>query len=178
MFFKKIIYAVFLMLNLLNSAFAGAFLDYVLAHMNKNPEVVFSYLNNLEKSKNNDVLIELASFYLENTPFYNLTKANEIFRCVAENNDPRGYKGLADSYLSGQGVPLNYTLAQIFYEKAAKLNYGPAQFNVGILYRDGQGSKKSFNKACYWLKKAASNHDFELNYAAADVAKKINCLGF
>jgi TPR repeat protein len=176
MVLKRIFYFLSILPSLLLPLLASGLLQYAATHMDKNPEIVRVYLENLESSHNNDVLIEVANFYLYPTPFYDISKVNKIFERIAKSNDSRGYKGLADSYLSGQGVALNRILAHVFYEKSARLNYGPGQFNAAILYRDGINGTKNKKRACYWLKKASTNESFELKDVASDISKNMNCL--
>lgn len=176
MLIQKICFTLCFFVGLSSSLLASSFVQYVLAHIDRNPHVVLAYLNNLEQSNNNDILIEVANFYLYDTPLQNIDKANILFKRVADRDDPRGYKGLADSYLSGQGFTTNLVLARIFYEKAARLGYGPGQFNIAILYRDGMGGEQSVRKACEWLKKAYQNKNFLLNENAQQIAQNIGCL--
>jgi TPR repeat protein len=51
--------------------------------------------------------------------------------------------------------------------KAAEQGYAAAQYNLGLLYRDGQGVEQDFAKAVRWLRAAA-----EQDYAPAQAALK------
>ena len=49
----------------------------------------------------------------------------------------------------------DYKQAFYWYEKAAKQNYFPAQFAVGVMYFEGRGVPRNYKKAFYWYEKAA-----------------------
>ncbi|MBY0462568.1 MAG: hypothetical protein K2Q34_05255, partial [Alphaproteobacteria bacterium] len=54
------------------------------------------------------------------------------------------------------------------YEKAAKLGYGPAQFNAGIMLKNGEGTSVSLKRAYQMLDLAAHNPDLgEMSQDAA-----------
>src|SRR5690606_5055190 len=64
---------------------------------------------------------------------------------------------LAGFYLHGEGVPKSEKIARILFELAAQKNYGPSQFNCGIMYKNAQGGTKNLQKALHYLNLAAKN---------------------
>ena len=66
--------------------------------------------------------------------------AYEMFRKGYDYNDSRDYKQAA-----------------YWYKKAAKLGHAAAQNNLGVLYNNGRGVRKSRGWAKYWYKKACKN---------------------
>lgn len=138
-------YLVFLLFTIIPTKSAE---HYVLAHMH-NPDVVNAFINNLDKK---DKLFYQAQLALMERDFY---KANSFFHELAKLNDPNGYRGLADSYISGQGFAKNLQLALIFYEKAAYLGLGPAQVNAASMCADLGDHKRSK----FWFKKALANKE-------------------
>lgn len=70
---------------------------------------------------------------------------------------------LAGEYLNGDELANDEAKAAHLYGVAADLGYGPAQFNYGILLRDGQGIAQDLVEAFYYLAMAALNsRDLEL----------------
>ncbi len=75
-------------------------------------------------------------------------------------DDPAIWNDLGELYESAlvNDKP-NYELAFYWYKKAAELGYADAQYNLGLLYRDGKGVKQDNNQAVSWIKKAAKQDD-------------------
>ena len=46
-----------------------------------------------------------------------------------------------------------------WYRLAAKQEYAPAQFNLGTMYRNGNGVPKDYPEAVQWYRKAAEQGD-------------------
>jgi TPR repeat protein len=66
-------------------------------------------------------------------------------------------------YYFGRGVPQDSKQAAVFFEQAAtRENHPAAQFNLGVLYEQGEGLRKDIQAAVYWYQKAAHQ-----NYAKA-----------
>ncbi|MGV0006148.1 MAG: tetratricopeptide repeat protein [Candidatus Porifericomitaceae bacterium WSBS_2022_MAG_OTU9] len=51
----------------------------------------------------------------------------------------------------GLGVPQDHKHASEWFERAARAGYAPAQFNLGIVYRNGYGIKQDMYKAFLWM---------------------------
>jgi TPR repeat protein len=81
-------------------------------------------------------------------------------------------RALADSYLDGDGAEKNPEEAFRLYKEAADKGDGPAQFNCGILYRDGIGVKRSYDHAIHYLDRASRNR--QLGNVAEDAAQIAN----
>ena len=62
---------------------------------------------------------------------------------------------LAWRYREGRGVPLDFSEAAIWFEKAANSGSAKAQYNLGILYYYGLGVPEQSATASNWLDRAA-----------------------
>jgi len=69
-----------------------------------------------------------------------------------------------DGYDGGDGVLQNYVKAANLFRKAAKLEYVPAQHNLGICYYNGYGVEKDYTQACEWFRKAAEQEFAKSQY--------------
>ncbi len=67
-------------------------------------------------------------------------------------SDSKVQKGL--TWLK-QGTPADLKQAYRLFEEAAENNNPDAEFNLGILYMNGQGVPKSDKEAAFWFRKAA-----------------------
>lgn len=84
-------------------------------------------------------------------------------------NDPLALEMLAGFYLHGKFVEKNEATALALYSRAAHLGYGPAQFNCGIMYKNGQGTACDPVRAYIYLDAAAHNRQ-DLDHLAQDAA--------
>ena len=76
----------------------------------------------------------------------------------AEEKDPevQFHLGLISSR---EGEAQDYARAAHWYLKAAKLNHPLAQFNLGLMYAQGQGVARDDGEARMWIRKAAEQGD-------------------
>jgi len=70
--------------------------------------------------------------------------------------------------LRGEGMPQNYRVARLWYERAAALGDAEAHNGLGIMYRDGLGVTANPDKALKYFEYAAR---FELPEAQVNIAK-------
>ncbi|MCX7338507.1 MAG: tetratricopeptide repeat protein [Alphaproteobacteria bacterium] len=136
---------------------------------NDNKDVVI-FLRHLERFDNADGLHMLGIMYLNG--YCGLGKsyylANYYFKRAGEFGSALAWKDLADSYLVGHGVKKDEQLALEFYIKSAQLGCGSAQFNAGIMFKTGQGTKIDTKKACHYLRLASLNPDLGVLQLDAD----------
>ncbi len=134
---------------------------YVYHHLYEgNFSTVLTFLHNLEQQNNVEGMHLLGIIYLEGyTDIKDARLANYYFSKASALGFLPAMKSLADSYLSGDGVEKNEQTAFLIYEKAAMDGYGPAQFNTGIMLKNGQGTPVSVKKAYQFLDLAAHNLD-------------------
>ena len=64
---------------------------------------------------------------------------------------------LSALYRKGTGVELSQEKAFELIQKAASLDYAPAQAALGISYLEGRGVEKDENLGYDWIRKAAEN---------------------
>lgn len=86
-----------------------------------------------------------------------------------KKSPPAIWNFLAEMYLTGKFVPEDRALARLWFERAARKDFEPAQFITGICYLEGIGGPKDPGKAKRWLTEAYVAG----NEAVADVLKQI-----
>ncbi len=75
---------------------------------------------------------------------------------------------------AGIGVPKNYQKAANLFLYAAKGNHPTAQFNIGLLYQEGQGVSKNIAQAHFWYEKAIQPH--ENNFRSPYALHNLGCM--
>lgn len=79
---------------------------------------------------------------------------------AAENGDEDMMEKLALAYLNGNNeVDPDPEKAVFWWEKLANLDHSMAQYNLGLHYIKGFGVPRDFEKATFWMNKAAENGD-------------------
>jgi hypothetical protein len=91
------------------------------------------------------------------------------------HNLPEAFELYAGIYLNGLGVEKNPEVAFKNYEICAKSGFGPCQFNLGILYKNGEGTPVNNKEAYRWLYKAFLNptHLGNMIYEAAKYRNQV-----
>ncbi len=90
-----------------------------------------------------------------------------IVRAEADSGKASSQCVMGECYgISGlcEGVPQNYTKAREWLEKAAAQGDAEAQYNLGIMYDNGQGVRQNYAKAREWYEKAAAQGNVEAQY--------------
>ena len=84
------------------------------------------------------------------------------FKKAADAGLPDAQFEIANRYYNGNGVEINYQLAETYWLAAAEKGHKGAQYNLGLLY-DGSLSEGDFaqEQAGYWLEQAARAGDKE-----------------
>ncbi|GES98810.1 kinase-like domain-containing protein [Rhizophagus clarus] len=113
---------------------------------------------------NNIAQYELALLYINGENIekdYN--RAFELSEKSAKGNCLGGITILGYCYENGIGTDINKQKAFVLYEIAFKLNQSAAnlgdsvaQYNLGLMYENGDGIKKDLNQAIYWYEKSAN----------------------
>lgn len=88
---------------------------------------------------------------------------------LAEQGDPFAQNGLGDLFYNGYGiVPQDYKVAAKWYRLSADQGYGPALYNLGVLYTKGRGVPQDYKAAVMWFKFAANRgNGFAMNMLGA-----------
>ncbi|MGB5506635.1 MAG: tetratricopeptide repeat protein [Sulfurovum sp.] len=82
-------------------------------------------------------------------------KALNTFYSLAKKGDAKAQFNVGLIYANGKGVQKDLTKARKWYEKAAKQDNGPAQYNLAQLYHAaGESDPHGYEKARYWYEKA------------------------
>jgi len=76
-------------------------------------------------------------------------------RDKADRGDTQAQTLLGRKYERGDGVSQDYSLAHIWYLKAAEGGDTVAQFLLGDMYRTGRGVTKDYEQAIVWIRKAS-----------------------
>lgn len=92
---------------------------------------------------------------------------------AANNGDEAEMEFLALAYLNGdeQDIDENPEQSVYWFTKLAELDDAGAQFNLGLLYAKGHGVARDFEKAAYWMKRAADNGDDDASPLAEKYSK-------
>lgn len=87
---------------------------------------------------------------------------------LAESGNARAMFNLGVYFENGRGgLPVNYTQALYWYEKAALAGDLGAQYNLGLMHAHGRGTPKNPKEALYWFKRAAEAGDAQSQYNLA-----------
>jgi len=76
-------------------------------------------------------------------------------RAAAEQSLPEAQNILAVLYYKGEGVPLDYTEAAKWANRAADLGYAPAQADLAYMFEQGKGVSLDYVAAYSWYSLAA-----------------------
>lgn len=95
----------------------------------------------------------------------------QLYLAAANQNYADAQNALANCYMSGTGVPANYTEAVRWYSKAARNGNVPAQFNIGFCCENGLGIEKNQDMAYRFYRIAADN-------GSENATKRLKELGF
>ena len=106
------------------------------------------------------MLLSMYSVYLQ-AKIYHIDiekkiRNSNIFQ-FAKRGDPIAQYDLAWRYKKGIGVPRNLRKAFNLFHSSAVKNYAPAQYQVGMAFREGLGVRINQELAKYWFKKASRN---------------------
>jgi TPR repeat protein len=83
------------------------------------------------------------------------SKAADLYRLAAEQNDSSSQAELGYLYQMGLGVAPDDNLAVQWYAKSAEAGDRQGQMYLAAMYRDGRGVVRSFKEAERWFLKAA-----------------------
>ncbi|MGH6880337.1 tetratricopeptide repeat protein [Hypericibacter sp.] len=80
---------------------------------------------------------------------------------LAEAGNPDAQYKLGWMYHRGDGIPVDYSSARFWFEKAAAQGQPDAELELGDLYAHGQGVMKNLTTAADWYGKAAAHGNAE-----------------
>lgn len=102
----------------------------------------------------------------------NETLAAAWYTKAAEQGYPAAQYLLAGMYRQGRGIPQNLKQAELLYESAAKTGLVDAQYDLGIFYLL-KSEFQDYQKAEYWLQKAADQNDLQAREMLLQVQQKL-----
>jgi hypothetical protein len=83
--------------------------------------------------------------------------ALEIWRPLAERDEPRSEAGIGFMYHRGLGVPVDDREAAVWLRRAAEQGQAEGQLMLGILFYYGRGVTQSYVQAYAWCELAGTN---------------------
>ena len=95
------------------------------------------------------------------------------WKALANKGDAFAQNSLGLIYGSNErGVSQDHKTEFKWYSLAAKQGFSPAQFNLGIMYTNGEGVQESSTNATFWFSEAAKQGDLEATYFLAEAYEK------
>jgi TonB family protein len=92
----------------------------------------------------------------------NPNQAHSWYLRAAQLGDPEGEAHLGFDYMYGHGVPIDYSAAMLWLQKAvAAGDDGSGEAGIGSLYQVGWGVKQDFPTALDWYQRSAQRGDRE-----------------
>ena len=82
----------------------------------------------------------------------------DLLKNRAAQGEAEAQSALGFKYVTGEGVPQDYTEALKWYRLAATQGQAAAQFNVGFLYSQGNGVPQDDVEAYKWFTLAAATY--------------------
>ena len=76
------------------------------------------------------------------------------FKHQSEPKTPEELMRRGDEYRIGERQEQSFERAVDYYHRAARRNYAPAQYMMGIMYESGHGVPQSYKEAAKWYEKA------------------------
>ncbi len=109
------------------------------------------------------------------TEDHNLTAEQKIrlIKTVAARGNKEIQNVLGSMYYYGIGEPVNYSSAQIWFERSADQLYPYALYNLGVMYRDGFGTPVDKNQAATYFMAAK-----EAGYPGKEIDRELKELGW
>ena len=90
---------------------------------------------------------------------YPYTRALGAYERAIAYGCQKGWIGMGDLYLSGQGVPIDYWRAIQYFQRAAGFGCEEADCYIGYVYECGLGVEQDFAAAALHYQKGAENGD-------------------
>ncbi len=82
--------------------------------------------------------------------------AGQLLRAGWTTEDKAALANLGCMYREGRVIEQDFTIALLYYRKAADQGYAPAQNGLGWMYEKGLGVKRDYAEALSWYSKAAA----------------------
>jgi TPR repeat protein len=137
------------------------------------PAAAEKFLKTLEGMNSAEGIFWLGQYYLDGLGCEkDSKKATQYFQKAALMGFASALNALADSYLLGDGIEKDAQKALAYYEQAALKGHGPAQFNAGVLCKNGVDVPQNLKKAKKYLQMAARNESLgPLRQDAENIAR-------
>tara|TARA_R110000782_G_scaffold196430_2_gene285760 strand:- start:278 stop:697 length:420 start_codon:yes stop_codon:yes gene_type:complete len=84
-------------------------------------------------------------------------KAFSLWQPLAKEGDLKAQNFIAIHYYLGLGIKRDHKLARQWFEKAAINRFPDAQYNLGVMYENGEGVVQDYVVAYMWLYMADQN---------------------
>ena len=86
-----------------------------------------------------------------------LAASVELLKNRAAQGEAEAQSALGFKYVTGEGVPQDYTEALKWYRLAAAQGIAIAQSSLGLMYYEGRGVPQDYVQAHKWFNLAAAN---------------------
>ena len=101
-----------------------------------------------------------------------LTREFEVLQASAQSGDAVAQYTLGKHYLTGQApLAVNPEQAVLWITRAAEHRHMDAQYDVGVLYKDGTHVSRDLNRAKQWLTKASAQGHVRAKVALQDIIR-------
>lgn len=101
--------------------------------------------------------MKIASYYQTTESVECLTRLIEYVKKMASESDCGRWDFIYAQILEKKQISSPTEIFKIYLNSAQK-GYAPSQFSVGMMFRYGNGTKKSIDDALLWLKRSANNN--------------------
>lgn len=97
--------------------------------------------------------------------------AYRLSKPLADRGNPEAQHFLGRMYVTGRGIPQNYSEAVRWYGLAAEQGHAEAQVELGLMYDNGEGVPQNYAEAMKWYRLAAeqghavAQHNLGVMYA-------------
>ena len=116
-----------------------AYADYLLLSGDRNN--AFNYYKQAANKGDNEAKIKVSTLVASNEN--EISSLLKLYRNVSQNEDPINLFRFADLLLKTALTNADREEAFSFFKKAADKNYPNAQYQIGIMFRDGVGTKRN-----------------------------------
>ena len=112
-------------------------------------------------------------YYNGNGTTKSLRKAYNWFQRSAEGNCVDGMNNIGKCLVEGKGViRRNEKKALYYYEKAARLDFVPSEYNYGVHLFFGKGTDRNVDMGLFWLNKAAEEGSASAQFTLGNIYRE------
>lgn len=114
-----------------------------------------------------------AGDYIDSMARGQYDRARKFLEPEVSQGNPKAQSSLANLHYLGLGGPTDYAEAARLYHDAAGKGYGPAQLNLGHLYKQGLGVNKDVERAFGWYMHADISNSVWAEYYMRQISTEL-----